>query len=98
MDWDVCAIACGFLDRTAEHLSGDGVAGGLLADAMLRVFPGSDAQQVTDAAFLIWHLGEATMRLAISCAPEEGRRLVEAFKRMSLGGIMAPATMSTSEA
>lgn len=38
------------------------------------------------------------MRLAISCAPEEGRRLVEAFKRMSLGGIMAPATMSTSEA
>ena len=70
-------------------------AGALLADAMLRVFPGSDAQQVTDAAFLIWHLGEATMRLAISCAPDEGRRLVEAFKRMSLGEIMAPATMST---
>lgn len=58
---------------------------------------GSDAQQVTDAAFLIWHLGEATMRLAITCAPEEGPRLVEAFKRMSLGEIMAPATMSTSE-
>ena len=81
----------------ALELEESRAAGGLLADVMLRVFPGSDAQQVTDAAFLIWHLGEATMRLAISCAPDEGRRLVEAFKRMSLGEIMAPATMSTSE-
>lgn len=63
---------------------------------MLRVFPGSDAQQVTDTAFLIWHLGEATMRLAISCALDEGRQLVEAFKRMSLGEIMAPATVPSA--
>lgn len=60
------------------------MAGGLLASAMLRVYPGSDAQQVEESAFLIWHLGEAAMRLAISCEPEEGRALVEAFKRMSL--------------
>jgi AcrR family transcriptional regulator len=71
------------------------VAGALLADAMLRVNPGIDAQQVADAAFLIWQLGEATMRLAISCAPEEGRRLVEAFKRMSLREIMQPVAEKT---
>lgn len=71
------------------------IAGGLLADAMLRVFPDSDALRVRESAFLIWHLGEATMRLAISCAPEEGRGLVEAFKRMSLLEIMAPAAGSS---
>lgn len=67
------------------------IAGELLAEAMLRVHPHSDARQVRESAFLIWHLGEATMRLAISCAPQEGRGLVEAFKRMSLREIMHPA-------
>lgn len=68
----------------ALELQESRIAGGLLADVMLRVYPGIDAGQVQASAFLIWHLGEATMRLAISCAPEEGRGLVEAFKRMSL--------------
>lgn len=68
----------------ALQLQESRIAGGLLADVMLRVYPGSDVGQVRASAFLIWHLGEATMRLAISCAPEEGRGLVEAFKRMSL--------------
>ncbi|MHC8354459.1 TetR/AcrR family transcriptional regulator [Pseudomonas sp. LB3P81] len=68
----------------ALELQESRIAGGLLADVMLRVYPGSDAGQVQASAFLIWHLGEATMRLAISCEPEEGRGLVEAFKRMSL--------------
>ncbi|MBD9611151.1 TetR family transcriptional regulator [Pseudomonas sp. PDM02] len=67
------------------------IAGEMLSDAMLRVYPDSDAHQVQASAFLIWSLGEATMRLAISCAPEEGRALVEAFKRMSLREIMGPA-------
>jgi AcrR family transcriptional regulator len=66
------------------------VAGALLAQAMLRVFPESDEQQVQESAFLIWHLGEATMRLAVTCAPEEGRALVEAFKRLSLREVMEP--------
>jgi hypothetical protein len=64
---------------------------------MLRVFPGSDTQRVADSAFLIWQLGEATMRLAISCELEEGRRLFEAFKRMSLAEIMQPMCMKASE-
>ncbi|MHC8351239.1 TetR/AcrR family transcriptional regulator [Pseudomonas sp. RT4P38] len=79
----------------ALELQESRLAGGLLADAMLRVYPGGDAQQVRESAFLIWHLGEATMRLAISCAPEEGRGLVEAFKRMSLREIMASAAGSS---
>jgi len=67
------------------------VAGALLSQAMLRVYPDCDKQQVEESAFLIWHLGEATMRLAVTCAPEEGRALVEAFKRMSLREVMEPA-------
>lgn len=68
----------------ALELQESRIAGGLLAEVMMRVYPGSDAGQVQASAFLIWHLGEATMRLAISCAPEEGRGLVAAFKRMAL--------------
>jgi hypothetical protein len=79
----------------ALELQESRIAGGMLADAMLRVFPDSDVLRVRESAFLIWHLGEATMRLAISCAPEEGRGLVEAFKRMSLLEIMAPAAGSS---
>lgn len=79
----------------ALELQESRVAGGILSDAMLRVFPGSDARQVRESAFLIWHLGEATMRLAVSCTPEEGRGLVDAFKSMSLREIMAPAAGSS---
>ncbi|BCX68004.1 MULTISPECIES: TetR/AcrR family transcriptional regulator [Pseudomonas] len=71
-------------------------AGGLLAETMLRVYPHSDAVQVRESAFLIWHLGEATMRLAISCAPGEGRGLVEAFKRMSLREILQPGCVNAT--
>lgn len=67
------------------------VAAQMLTNAILRAFPDVDKQQVSDAAFLVWQLGESTMRLAISCSPEEGRRLVEAFKRMSLREILHPA-------
>lgn len=69
------------------------LAGSMLAAAMLRAHPGADPVRMADAAFLIWHLGEATMRLAVSSAPEEGRRLVEAFRRMSLREIMQPALL-----
>ncbi|TKB29149.1 MAG: TetR/AcrR family transcriptional regulator, partial [Mesorhizobium sp.] len=35
-------------------------------------------------AFLIWQMGEAAMRLAISVGRQEGDRLVAAYKRMAL--------------
>ena len=42
-------------------------------------------------AFLVWELGEATVRLAISVGPEEGRSLVETFKRLTSREIANPS-------
>lgn len=60
-------------------------SGALLADALRRVSPAGQvpAERAT-ACFMIMHLGEATMRLAISVPPEEGAALVEGYKRMAL--------------
>ncbi len=65
------------------------IAGGLLAAAMTRARPEVDPAAIAATAFLVWHLGEATMRLAISTTPDEGRALVEAFKQMSVREILA---------
>jgi hypothetical protein len=40
-------------------------------------------------AFLIWQLGEATMRLAVSVDRTEGDRLVAAYTRMALRELAA---------
>lgn len=56
----------------------------LLANAMRRVAAGSGRRNVGAAALLVWHLGEATMRLAISIGRKEGDKAVEAYKRMAL--------------
>lgn len=74
----------------ALELEESRVAGAMLAEAMRRVHPHADPQRICESAFLIWHLGEATVRLAISYEIEEGRALVDAFKRMSLREIMQP--------
>jgi len=58
--------------------------GAVLAAALGRVRPGSDPDELATSAFLIMHLGEATMRLAISLARPEGDALVAAYKRMAL--------------
>lgn len=55
-----------------------------LIEAMRRVEPSADPDRLAAAAFLVWQLGEATMRLAVSVEREEGDRLVEAYKRMAL--------------
>jgi AcrR family transcriptional regulator len=54
-----------------------------LAAAMQRVRPGTAPETIASSALLIWQLGEATMRLAISLGRSEGDALVEAFKRMT---------------
>ena len=64
-------------------------AGALLAAAMMRVRPDADPARTASAAFLIWHLGEATMRLAIAYDRAEGAALVDAFKRMTLRELAA---------
>jgi AcrR family transcriptional regulator len=64
--------------------------GALLADAMARVHPKAARDKITATAFLVWQLGEATMRLAISLNRDEGDALVDAFKRMTLREISQP--------
>jgi AcrR family transcriptional regulator len=58
------------------------------AEALARVWqrlrPEADPEQFALTAFLIWQLGEATMRLTISVDRNEGDRLVEIYKRMAL--------------
>ena len=42
------------------------------------------SQKTAASAFLVWQLGEATMRLAVSLPRREGDAIVEAYKRMTL--------------
>ena len=58
--------------------------GALLAEAMARISPDADRAAIETSAFLIMQLGEATMRLAISVARNEGDAIVAAYKRMAL--------------
>lgn len=74
----------------ALELAESRAAGALLAEAMGRAVPGLDPEKIAASAFLIWQLGEATMRLALAHDRTEGRALVEAFKRMSLREVMEP--------
>lgn len=55
-----------------------------LIDALSRIKPSADPDMQAATAFLIWQLGESTMRLAVSVDRAEGDRLVEAYKRMAL--------------
>jgi len=55
-----------------------------LVKVLMRLQPKMDADDVTASAFLVMHLGEATMRLAISVAPKEGEKLVAGYKHMAL--------------
>lgn len=55
-----------------------------LAKVWQRLLPGADPAELASTAFLIWRLGEATIRLAISVDRDEGDRLVEIYKRMAL--------------
>lgn len=64
--------------------------GGLLATAMQRAHPHSDPARLRDMAFLIWELGEAAVRLAISLDPTEGRRIIEAFKHLTVREVEDP--------
>jgi AcrR family transcriptional regulator len=61
--------------------------GALLAAAIRRVTPRADSKRVSALAFLIWQLGEETMRLAVAHKRSEGAMLVDAYKRMSLRAI-----------
>ena len=55
-----------------------------LTAVLKRLRPASDPAALETTAFLIWQMGEATMRLAISVGRQEGDDLVAAYKRMAL--------------
>ncbi len=74
----------------ALELAESRACGAMLAAAMRRVHPNADPKSIGATAFLVWQLGEATMRLAISLGRAEGDALVEAFKRMVLRQISEP--------
>jgi AcrR family transcriptional regulator len=59
-------------------------AGKLLADILARLRPRADRSEIESSAFLVWHFGEATMRLAISVDRAEGDAIVAAYKRMAI--------------
>lgn len=73
------------LDREESRING-----AVLAGVMARLRPAADRAALEASAFLVMQLGEATMRLALSVGPEEGRRLVEIYKRMALAEIAGP--------
>jgi AcrR family transcriptional regulator len=55
-----------------------------LVAVLKRVRPDADPVELETTAFLVWQMGEAAVRLAISVDREEGDRLVAAYKRMAL--------------
>ena len=71
----------------AVELAESKACGAILATAIRRVRPKADARKIGALAFLIWQLGEDTMRLALAHKRSEGAMLVDAYKRMSLRAI-----------
>ena len=61
----------------------------MLGDVLKRLRPDAPTQEVDRTAFLIMNLGEATIRLAISVDPAEGRALVEIYKAMAVAQMLA---------
>lgn len=62
------------------ELQESAACGALLARALARVRPAG--KDLSSVAFLAWHLGEATVRLALGAPRAEARRLLKAYKQM----------------
>lgn len=77
-------------ELTAIELAESKACGAFLAAAIRRVHPKADARKVGALAFLVWQLGEETMRLAVAHKRSEGALLVEAYKAMTLRAIATP--------
>lgn len=63
--------------------------GALLAARLKTLRPQANATRIDATALLVMHLGEATMRLAVSVERAEGDALVEAYKRMAIRELTA---------
>ncbi len=58
--------------------------GTVLAEALMRLQPDAEREELAASALLIMYLGEATMRLAISVDRAKGDAIVAAYKHMVL--------------
>ncbi len=74
----------------AVELAESRANGALLAEVMARVHPRAGREKIAATSLLVWQLGEATMRLAVSVGRREGDALVEGFKRMTLHALSQP--------
>lgn len=57
--------------------------GAVLAGVLARLNPKADRAALQAAGFLIMHMGETTMRLAVTVGRDEGDAIVDAYKRMA---------------
>jgi AcrR family transcriptional regulator len=71
------------------ELKESAACGALLAQALARVRPAG--KDLSSASFLAWHLGEATVRLALGVPRAEGKRLLAAYKQMVTASLFEPA-------
>jgi AcrR family transcriptional regulator len=69
---------------SAMELADSRANGELLSRLLLALRPGEDPEAIKASAFLVWQLGEATMRLAVSVERREGDAIVAAYKRMAI--------------
>jgi len=63
--------------------------GALLGVRLKALRPAVDPAKIDATALLVMHLGEATMRLAVSVGRTEGDALIEAYKRMAIRDLTA---------
>jgi AcrR family transcriptional regulator len=73
------------------ELAENRICAGMLANAMRRTHMKTDPQRIANTAFVVWQLGEAAMRLAISVGRKEGDAIIAAYKRMTLREILDPS-------
>ncbi len=73
-------------DRTlaALQLDESRAMGALLAATVTRVRPDADPAQLGVTCFLLWELGESTVRLAIASDVPTGAQMVAAYTRMAV--------------
>jgi AcrR family transcriptional regulator len=62
----------------------------LLASAMRRAHKKADPKKFAVTALVVWQLGEAATRLAITVGRREGDAIIAGYKRMALREILSP--------
>lgn len=85
---DILAGAAADKALMAVELDESRASGEVLAAAILRARPQADPVAVGATAFLVWQLGEAAMRLAVSLPQAEGEAVVAAYRRMSMDAVL----------